>query len=148
MWGDPGGSRNLVVGVVEDLRDVGLAETAQPTVYLPHRRVPWAVMTLVACVQGDPTTVAAGIRTRIQEVIPGVPIPEIRSLEENLHMAVAQPRFNLQLLPSFAAVGLLMAILGIYGLTAFEGRRRFREIGIRLTLGANPDGTRGLECRA
>ena len=142
VWGDPGGSRNLVVGVVEDLRDVGLAETAQPTVDLPHRRVPWAVMTLVARAQGDPTTVAAGIRTRIQEVIPGVPIPEIRSLEENLHMAVAQPRFNLQLLSSFAAVGLLMAVLGIYGLTAFEVRRRFREIGIRLTLGANPDGIR------
>ena len=71
-----------------------------------------------------------------------MPVREIRSLEENLHMAVAQPRFNLQLLASFAAVGLLMAVLGIYGLTAFEVRRRFHEIGIRLALGANPDGIR------
>jgi predicted permease len=142
VWSEPEGGRMRVIGVVEDLRDVGLAEEAHATIYRPHRYIPWAVMTLVARVQGDPATVAAGIRARIQEVVPGMPVREIRSLEENLHMAVAQPRFNFQLLASFAAVGLLMAVLGIYGLTAFEVRRRFREIGIRLTLGANPDGIR------
>jgi predicted permease len=142
VWSEPEGGRMRVIGVVEDLRDVGLAEEAHATIYRPHRYIPWAVMTLVARVQGDPATVAAGIRAQIQEVVPGMPVREIRSLEENLHMAVAQPRFNFQLLASFAAVGLLMAVLGIYGLTAFEVRRRFREIGIRLTLGANPDGIR------
>jgi ABC-type antimicrobial peptide transport system permease subunit len=91
--------------------------------------------------------VAAGIRSRIQEVAPGLPVPEIHSLEDNLYQAVAEPRFNLQLLASFAVVGLVLAIIGIYGLTAFEVRRRFREIGIRLSLGAHPDGIRAIIVR-
>lgn len=139
VWGDPGGSRLRVVGVVEDLRDVSLADDPLPIVYRPHRQIPWPVMTLVVRVDGDPATVAAGIRARIQEVVPGVPVPEIRSLEQNLHRAMAEPRFNLQLLSSFALVGLLLAVVGVYGLTAFDVRRRFREIGIRLSLGAEPD---------
>ena len=147
VWGDPGGSRHRVVGVVEDLRDVALADEAYPIVYRPHRHIPWAVMTLVARVRGDPATVAAGIRARIQEIVPGLPVREIRSLEENLHQAVAEPRFSLQLMSSFAVVGLIMAIIGIYGLTAFEVRRRFREIGIRLSLGARPDSIRTMILR-
>ena len=110
VWGDPEGSRHRVVGVVEDLRDVSLADESYPMVYRPHRHIPWAVMTLVARVQGDPTTVAAGIRARIQEVVPGMPVREIRSLEENLHQAVAEPRFNLQLMSSFTR--LLVGISG------------------------------------
>jgi ABC-type antimicrobial peptide transport system permease subunit len=53
--------------------------------------------------------------------------------------ALAEPRFNVVLLGGFAAAGLILALVGLYGLTAFEVRQRFREIGIRLSLGARPE---------
>ena len=138
VWGDPAGSRLRIVGVVEDLRDVTLADEPRPIVYRPHRQIPWPTMFLIARIEGDPSLVAAGIRQRIQEAVPGVPVPEIRSLEQNLQQAVAEPRFNVQLLAAFAVIGLLLAVVGVYGLTAFDVRRRFREIGIRVSLGAEP----------
>jgi len=138
VWGDPEGSRMTVVGVVEDLRDVSLTEEALPIIYRSHRSIPWAVMTMVARVEGNPTSVIPGIRARLAEVAPNLPVGEARSLKENLGWAVAEPRFNLQMLSSFAVLGLLMAIIGVYGLTAFDVRRRMPEIGIRLSLGAEP----------
>ena len=63
----------------------------------------------------------------------------VRALQP-LGRAVAEPRFNLQLLSAFAVVGLLLALVGVWGLTAFDVRRRFGEIGIRLSLGARPEG--------
>jgi putative ABC transport system permease protein len=147
VWGDPEGSRLLVVGVVEDVRDVRLADPPAPIIYRAYRQIPWPTMSLVVRVDGDPATVAAGIRARIHEVDPSVPVPEIASLEANLRRAVAEPRFNLELLASFAVVGLLLAVIGVYGLTAFDVRRRFREIGIRLSLGAEPGGVQSLILR-
>lgn len=138
VWGDPEGSLLRVIGVVEDLRDVELDQVPSPIVYRPHRQIPWAVMTMVVRYQGDPAAVATSIRQRVPEVLPGLPVGEIASLEENLQRAVAEPRFNLQLLSGFAGAGLLLALVGVYGLTAFDVRRRLTEIGIRLSLGAEP----------
>ena len=147
VWNDPSGSRMRVVGVVEDLRDVHLDEDPYPIVYRAHSDIPWATMVIVARVQGDPGDLAQGIRARIQSAAPGLPVAEVRSLEDNLYRAMAEPRFNMQLMTSFAIIGLIMAVLGIYGLTAFEVRRRFREIGIRLSLGAEPDAIRTMIVR-
>jgi len=147
VWGDPDGSRLVVIGVVEDVRDVRLAEAPAPIVYRAYQQIPWPTMSLVVRVDGDPATVSAGIRTRIHEVDPAIPVPDVSSLEANLRRAVAEPRFNLEILSGFAAVGLLLAVLGVYGLTAFDVRRRFREIGIRLSLGADPGGVRALILR-
>ena len=137
VWGNPEGSRMTVVGVAEDLRDVELDEVPLPIVYRSHQSVPWAVMTMVARVEGDPAAAVAGIRARMTEVAPDLPLGDFRSLEENLQWALAEPRFNLQLLSAFAVIGLLMAVVGVYGLTAFDVRRRLPEIGIRLSLGAS-----------
>lgn len=148
VWGDPEGSRMTVVGVVEDLRDVELGETPAPVVYRPHRQIPWAAMTMVARLDGvDPASIAAAVRARVGETVPGLPVGEVASLNEKLSGAVAEPRFNLQLLSAFALVGLLMALVGVYGLTAFDVRRRFGEIGIRLSLGARPEGIRSMILR-
>jgi putative ABC transport system permease protein len=147
LWGDPQGSRMRVVGVVEDLRDVELGEVPLPIVYRPHRQIPWAVMTMVVRYRGNPETIAGEIRRRVPEALPGLPVGEIASLEENLQRATAEPRFNLQLLGGFAAAGLLLAVIGVYGLTAFDVRRRFTEIGIRLSLGASPDAIQSMILR-
>lgn len=148
VWGDPEGSRMTVVGVVEDLRDVELGATPQPIVYRPHRQIPWAAMTMVLRVEEvDPASVVSGVRERMAQVAPELPVGEVSSLNETLRHAVAEPRFNLQLLSAFALVGLVMALVGVYGLTAFDVRRRFPEIGIRLSLGARPEAVRSMILR-
>ena len=147
VWGDPGGSRLRVVGVAEDLRDVALADVPAPIVYRLYSEIPWPAMTLVARIGGPSSATADLIRARIREIVPGLPGPEMSSLEENVRRAVGEPRFHLQLLSSFAAVGFLLAVVGVYGLTEFDVRRRFREIGIRMSLGAEPGGVRAMILR-
>lgn len=137
VWGDPQGSRLRIVGVAERLRDVVLDEESELMVYRPHQTIPWASMTLVARVRaGSSGAAAAGLREAVRSAAPGIAVPEVRSLETRLERALAEPRFNLLLLSGFAGVGLALAVVGLYGLTAFEVRRRFREIGIRMSLGA------------
>jgi predicted permease len=144
VWGDPEGSRMRVVGVVEDLRDVELGQVPSPIVYRPHRQIPWAVMTMVVRYEGDAAAITAAIRGRVPETVPGLPVGEVESLGEKLRRAVGEPRFNLQILSGFAVVGLLLALIGVYGLTAFDVRRRYPEIGIRLSLGARPQAIRSM----
>lgn len=139
VWGDPEGSRMRVVGVVEDLRDVTLDEEAPMIIYRPHEQIPWAGMTMVIRHQGEAAGIVAGIRPRIASVAPGLPLGEVESLERHLSRAVAEPRFNLQVLAAFAVLGLILALVGLWGVTAFDVRRRFPEIGVRLSLGARPE---------
>lgn len=142
VWGDPGGSRMAVFGVVEPFRDVELAQEPDPKVYRIYDDIPWAAMTLVVRVrEGVPLgQVSAMIRSAVQDAAPGLPVPELGTLSDNLDRALAEPRFNVSLLAGFALSGLLLAVVGLYGLTAFEVRQRVREIGIRMSLGARPEG--------
>ncbi len=138
VWGDPAGSRLRIVGVAEGLRDVELAREPTPMVYRSHQTIPWASMTLVARVRpGATSSAAAGLREAVAGAAPGVAVPAVRSLATNVDRALAQPRFNVLLLAGFAGVGFALAVVGLYGLTAFEVRGRFREIGIRMSLGAD-----------
>ncbi|MEJ2538867.1 MAG: ADOP family duplicated permease [Gemmatimonadota bacterium] len=138
VWGDPGGSRLQVVGVVGPLRDVRLDRDPEPMIYRLHQEIPWAAMTLVARVRTGETGVGGALRAAVADAAPGLPVPEVRGLQAHLDRALAAPRFNVGLLAGFAAAGLLLALVGLYGLTAFEVRQRFREIGIRISLGARP----------
>ena len=136
-----------VVGVVPDLIDLELGAPVHPIVYRPHRQISWAAMTMVVRHEGTLASVAAASRARVAEVMPSLPVGEAMALEQTLDRAVAEPRFNLQILSVFAVVGLIMALIGVYGVTAFDVRRRLPEIGIRLSLGAAPKSIRGLILR-
>ena len=146
VWGDPDGSRMRVVGVAERMRDVELAAEPSRMVYRLYAHIPWARMTVVARVR-DGAAAGQGIREAIRRAAPGLPVAEVQSLEANVSQALAEPRFNLMLLGAFALAGLLLAVVGLYGLTAFEVRQRFREVGIRMSLGARPDGIRRMIMR-
>lgn len=148
VWGDPEGSRMTVVGVVEDLRDVALGEDPPMIVYRSYEQIPWAEMTIVVRHEGDAAGITGAIRPRIAEVAPTLPIGELESLESHLSRAVAEPRFNLQVLSAFAIAGLMLALVGLWGVTAFDVRRRFPEIGVRLSLGARPESVLKLVMRA
>jgi predicted permease len=142
VWGDPSGGRMTVVGVVEPFRDVALAQEPDPMVYRLYDDIPWAAMTLVVRVREGVSVarVSGQIRSVVQRVAPELPVPELGSLRDNVDRALAEPRFNASLLAGFALSGLLLAVVGLYGLTAFEVRQRMREIGIRMSLGARPEG--------
>lgn len=111
-------------------------------VYRLYDDIPWAAMTLVVRVREGASIaqVSGQIRSAVQEAAPGLPVPELGSLSDNLDRALAEPRFNASLLAGFALSGLLLAVVGLYGLTAFDVRQRMREIGIRMSLGARPEG--------
>ncbi|MEK9502006.1 ABC transporter permease [Gaopeijia maritima] len=137
VWGDHDGSVLRIVGVAERLRDVRIDEESELMVYRAHAMLPWASMTLVARLRpGADPAVASGLREAVRSAAPGLAVPEVRLLETTLDRALAEPRFNLLLMAAFALVGLALAVVGLYGLTAFEVRRSFREIGIRMSLGA------------
>ncbi|MCG6954505.1 MAG: ABC transporter permease [Gemmatimonadetes bacterium] len=140
VWGDPQGSRMRVVGVVDDVQDVHAGQEPPPLLYVPHREMPWAAVTLVARVHDSSAAVAAAIRSAVRRTAPGLAVPELSSLREDVRSAVAPRRFNALILGTFAGTGLLLALVGVYGVTAFGVSGRVREIGIRLALGGEPEG--------
>ena len=147
VWGDPTGSRLRVVGVAEVFRDVELAEQPERMMYRMYAHIPWAAMTLVVRLDDGAGDVAPAIREAVRGAAPGLPVPELRSLQASVDRALAEPRFNAVLLAAFAFAGLALAVIGVWGLTAFEVRGRFREIGIRLSLGARPEAVRRMIVR-
>lgn len=147
VWNNPAGTPLRVLGVVEAMRDVEIARDPDPMIYRSYDQIPWPAMTLVVRTEPGMTVPSGALRAAVREAAPGLPVPEVRALAENVRHALAEPRFNAAVLGSFGILGLILALVGLYGLTAFEVRQRFREIGIRLSLGARPEAIRRMILR-
>ena len=132
-----------IVGIVGDVRSIGPSEPAPPAVYLPLAQSgpPPAqlgrIMRFVVRTRGNPADMAASARAAVASIDSGLPLVDLRPMAEVVSQASGQPRFTTLVMSFFASAAFLLAGLGLYGTLAFSVERRFREIGVRIALGAS-----------
>jgi predicted permease len=136
-----------VVGVVTDVPVGSLESESAMAVYRPYWNRARTDISLVLRTTTDPQALASAVRKAIWEVDRDIPVPEMVTMEQLLANSVAPRRLDTLLLSAFAAVSLLLACLGVYGVVAYSVLRRTNEIGVRMALGAHASQVRWLILR-
>jgi putative ABC transport system permease protein len=136
-----------IVGIVGDVRAVGLADEPEPMIYVPSAQLPDALSALVASrvatawvvrTQGSPMAVSRAVQQELERAT-GSPATDVRTMADIVSRSVSRQRLHMLLINVFAGCALLLATIGIFGLTAYTVQQQTREVGIRIALGARAD---------
>jgi putative ABC transport system permease protein len=143
-FGDEPNDQAQIVGVVADTRDVHLRAAPRPQVYLPMLQHSDSGIYLFVRTSADPLALAPELEKLVWSIDKDQPVSDVQSLTQVIADSVSEPRFRTWVLGIFAFAGLILTLVGIYGVISYMAGQRTREIGIRVALGAQRSNVLGL----